>query len=105
MGYWRIRNPGSSDPGLYAFTPSGVITQADVFQLPAAREQVVLGLRLLEGVSLSELRGRTGFSLAELYDGEVERLIELGMLVLEGDRLRLTEEALFISNAVFSELI
>ncbi len=104
-GCWGIRTPGSTDPGLYAFTPSGVITQADVFQLPAAREQVVLGLRLLEGVSLSELRGRTGFSLAELYDGEVERLIELGMLVLEGDRLRLTEEALFISNAVFSELI
>ncbi|MDD2236417.1 MAG: radical SAM family heme chaperone HemW [Kiritimatiellae bacterium] len=69
------------------------------------REWVVLGLRLLEGVSLSALRERTGLSLEDLYDGEVERLIGLGMLVLEGDRLRLTEEALFISNAVFSELI
>lgn len=72
----------------------------------AAREQVVMGLRMLEGISLSALHRETGFTLAGLYpDGEVDRLLELGMLTQEPDRLLLTEEALFISNAVFSELI
>lgn len=74
--------------------------------LASAREQVVLGLRMLEGISLAMLEQRTGFSLDALYpDGEVERLVEVGMLTLEHGRIRLTEEALFISNAVFSELI
>ena len=62
------------------------------------RETLVMGLRLLKGVEVSSgLRKNLGASF--------RRLEKEGLLVIEGRRIRLSEEALFISDAVFSELV
>ena len=70
-----------------------------------AREALVMGLRLVGGVDLGDFRRRTGFDAKVLRGPEIARLLELGMLEEDRGRLRLAEKALFISNAVFAELV
>ena len=77
-------------------------------QLPPeakARERLVIGLRLLEGVDLVEFERQTGFAVPLLAGPALERLIKLHMLELKTGRLRLTERGLFISNRILAELV
>lgn len=61
-------------------------------------ERLFLGLRLLDGVSLTpELRRR--------YEAPIARFTEAGLLELRGDVLRLTRRGVLLSNEVFQEFI
>ena len=70
-----------------------------------ARETLVMGLRRIAGWGREEFRAATGFDYAALRGNEIARLAEADLLVVEADRLRLAEDALFISDSVFSELV
>lgn len=70
-----------------------------------ARETLVMGLRLIDGISREEFRSATGFDYRELKGPEIDELCSKNLLVEEGGRLRLSEEALFISNNVFADLV
>ena len=70
-----------------------------------ARETLVMGLRLLDGVDALEFERQIGISIRELCGAGVEGLVEERLLRWVEGRLALTEEALFISNSVFSELV
>jgi len=70
-----------------------------------ACETLVMSLRRLEGVEVEDFENRTGFSPYQLRGEEIERLIDDGLLELSANRLRLTEQALFISDTVFRELV
>ena len=70
-----------------------------------ARELLVLGLRRTEGVDRSWFRTLTGFDYRDLCGPAIRRLCDLGLLTDERNRLRLTEKAYFVSDAVFRELI
>jgi oxygen-independent coproporphyrinogen-3 oxidase len=62
------------------------------------RETLVMGLRRLEGVEVSS-------SLWENLQESFRALEKAGLLVIDGRRVRLSEEALFVSDAVFAELV
>ncbi|MEN7973026.1 MAG: radical SAM family heme chaperone HemW [Verrucomicrobiota bacterium] len=70
-----------------------------------AREMLVMWLRLVEGVDLAEFECQTGTRVDELCGEAIEGLIEEHLLQRVGPRLALTEEALFVSNSIFSELV
>jgi oxygen-independent coproporphyrinogen-3 oxidase len=71
-----------------------------------ARERVILGLRLRRGVETGAWPARTGFTLAELYPGgELERLLEQGLLEEVAGALRLTERGLELADEVFVDLV
>ena len=70
-----------------------------------ARETLVMGLRLLAGWGRAEFRAATGFDYDELRGPEIARLAAAGLLVVEPDRIRLADDALFVSDAVFAELV
>ena len=70
-----------------------------------ARETLVMGLRRLAGWGREEFLEATGRDYMELRGCEIERLVEAGGLVAERDRIRLAEEALFISDSVFADLV
>jgi oxygen-independent coproporphyrinogen III oxidase len=70
-----------------------------------ARETLVMGLRRIAGWGREEFLAATGFAWDELRGGEIARLAAAGRLVAAGDRLRLAEDALFTSDAVFAELV
>jgi oxygen-independent coproporphyrinogen III oxidase len=70
-----------------------------------ARETLVMGLRRIAGWGREEFRAATGFDWDALRRGEIARLVSEGWLIAEGDRLRLAENALFVSDSVFAELV
>jgi oxygen-independent coproporphyrinogen-3 oxidase len=70
-----------------------------------AREALVMGLRRIEGVSRGRFRAETGLDLEALRGVEIDRMVEQGLLERAGDRVRLTERGLFVSDSVFAELV
>ena len=71
----------------------------------AFRETVVMGLRLLEGISLPALRKRFGIDLKAYYGATLERLIALSLLEMSDEKLRLTEKGRAVANTVMAELV
>ncbi len=71
----------------------------------AAREALVFGLRLVEGVDRAALRERTGADAFTLCAREIDELVAEGLLVREGERLRIPAGKLLVSNAILSRLI
>jgi len=70
-----------------------------------ARETLVFSLRRLAGIGRAEFLARTGFDPLELAGGEARALLDEGLLEAEGDRIRLADRALFVSDSVFSRLV
>ena len=70
-----------------------------------ARETLVMWLRRLAGVRRDEFRAATGFDYAELCRESLPWLRREGLLDDAGDRLRLTERGLFVSDGIFAELV
>ncbi len=70
-----------------------------------ARERLVLGLRRLEGVDRTDFATATGRSLDELAGPAISRFVELGLLCDDGARVKLTREGLFVSDALWPELL
>jgi len=69
------------------------------------REAVVLGLRLLEGVSREELRERFGYDLKQYYGKTLDYLVAQELLSWQGDRLHLTRRGCLLANQVQSYLV
>ena len=69
------------------------------------RETVIMGLRMLRGVSLGELESRFGINGVTYYGAVLDRLLEQGMVEINTDRLRLTAQGLLLANSVMSELV
>lgn len=68
-------------------------------------EYMILGLRLNEGVRLSDFKDRFGFEVDELYGETVEKYIERGLLERGNDRLKLSGKGQDLSNQLFAELL
>ena len=71
----------------------------------ACSETMFLGLRLLDGLSLSAASAYTGHDLAARYHAEIEELLALGLLQKEGDIIRLDESAYMVANQVFTRFL
>lgn len=69
------------------------------------RETVVMGLRLIAGVSLEDLRQRFEVDTVTYYGDVLVRLLDQGLLVMQGGNLRLTEAGLPLANRVMAELV
>jgi len=70
-----------------------------------ACETLVMGLRMVDGVDLAAFEAATGYRADALCGEGIDSMIEEGLLQYSGNRLALTRDALFVSNAVFAELI
>ncbi len=70
-----------------------------------SRELLVFGLRRMCGVSRSEFRERTGFDVNALAAGALQKFVGLGLMVDQGDRIRLSREGLFVSDSLWPELL
>lgn len=70
-----------------------------------ARETLVMWLRMVEGVDRAKFRDSTGFLAEALCGPSLPLLLDEGLLSLTAEHLALAPQALFISNAIFSDLI
>ncbi len=70
-----------------------------------ARETLVMALRQLDGIARDEFRAATGFDYRSLCADRLDWLQREGLLAEDDNRLRLTERGLFVSDAIFAELV
>lgn len=82
--------------GLIPVEESTVLTDEE-----AKREYVFLGMRLLEGLSKTEAKERFDIDL----NSPTFKLKDQGLIFEEGDRLRLTERGLELSNTAVAALL
>ena len=68
-------------------------------------ETLFLGLRMMEGVSLSVFEEHFHCPLTVIYQREIQKLTEKGLLRMEEDRISLTEKGIDLSNMVLSEFL
>ena len=71
----------------------------------ACSETMFLGLRLLDGLDLTESSTLTGVDLAKKFQAPIQECIQMGLLEQDGDCLRLTESAYLISNQAFTRFL
>lgn len=76
-----------------------------VDELTAAGEFVFLNLRLSEGFALADFETRFGLGFFERFGARATRLVEDGMLVNKGGRIRLSARGLEIADSVFAEFV
>jgi oxygen-independent coproporphyrinogen-3 oxidase len=69
------------------------------------RTAVVLGLRLAEGIDLAAFKERFGSDILEYYGETIDRHINDGLLISDGEQIRISPEAYFISDGIFADLI
>ncbi|MBX3288994.1 MAG: radical SAM family heme chaperone HemW [Acidobacteria bacterium] len=74
-------------------------------KINAASEFVFLGLRLERGIDLAEYRKRFGSDLVEMYNDDIQRSAEAGLVSLSAESLRLTRKGMLYSNEVFEVFI
>lgn len=81
------------------------IAEATRERIDAASEFVFLGLRLTRGLDLAEYRERFGDDLCVTAAEKLDRLTKAGLIIVEGDKLRLTRKGKLFSNNVFVEFV
>lgn len=64
-----------------------------------------VGLRMVRGVSLKDFEEKFHIPAWEVYPGLLERFVREGAAVLDGDRFRLTDYGLDVSNYVMAEFL
>ncbi|MEX2032221.1 MAG: coproporphyrinogen III oxidase family protein, partial [Dehalococcoidia bacterium] len=66
---------------------------------------MILGLRLMSGISVDEFASRFGLTVEDAFGPALTRHLGVGLLVREGDRIRLTERGMLLANEVFVDLL
>ena len=70
-----------------------------------ARERLVLALRRMEGVDRRQFALEIGFEVDELAGAAIAHFTQLNLLSDDGARVKLTREGLFVSDALWPELL
>lgn len=68
-------------------------------------EFMFLGLRKIKGVSEQDFYKSFKVSMDEIYRDKIEELIKEGLLVREGERIRLTDQGIDLSNYALSQFL
>ena len=71
----------------------------------AAREALVFGLRLVEGVDLAAFEARFGIDLRRRFGREIDELVAEGMIVLSAGRLRIPVDKFLVSNRILAKFV
>ncbi len=91
------------DAGEGPFGQASIEERVD--EASARIETMVLGLRLLDGVSRARFKERHGTGYDQVFGGRLRQLQRRGLLVCEETRVRLTEKGLDFADLVARELL
>ena len=64
---------------------------------------MILGLRKLEGVSISKFREKYNKNIEEVFN--IEKLLKEGKLIIENDYIKIPNKYLYVSNEILINFI
>jgi oxygen-independent coproporphyrinogen-3 oxidase len=102
-GATRRRNP--ADIEKYCASPMEPAETEELSRIQKAAEVMMLALRTLDGISAAQFQARCGLDLGETFGESISELESRGLLerVRDTGAVRLTHDALFVSDEVFVE--
>jgi oxygen-independent coproporphyrinogen III oxidase len=77
------------------------VEEFPVSKQEAMEEFMIMGLRLMEGVSGEEFKRRYGTELGDVFGKQVQELTKLGLIRTAGDHIHLSETGIPLGNEVF----
>lgn len=77
----------------------------EVDPLQAAREAAAFGIRLIDGIDLSQLSERFGIDMQQLLASEVEQLSRQGLVDVTGSNIKLTPKGIHFADTVASAFL
>lgn len=69
------------------------------------KEYMLLGLRKIDGVSISKFKEKFGENPIYLFRNELQKLIEEGLIEIDLDNIKLTNKGLDFANLVWEEFV
>lgn len=109
-GYWdNTRYTTILSPAEYiSRVNSGLSVISEQYEVPIQDEMgefMMLGLRLVQGISRAEFARRFGLPIEEVFGTELRDLQASGLLEIGGDAVRLTERGRLLGNEAFAQFI
>lgn len=102
--YWNESHPGEYIRCLET-DGSSVAESEDIGRRTEISEFMILGLRLIEGVTDERFALRFGCQMRPLYVNEIDTLAAQGLLIAERSRIRLSERGYLLGNEVFEKFL
>ena len=68
-------------------------------------EFMFLGLRCISGIDCREFEKRFGKDIREMYGAVIDKYVSSGYLVVDGERLHLSDKGLDVSNTIMAEFM
>ncbi len=84
---------------------SPVASREQLSPAASAREQIVFGLRRLEGIPLKAFHSKTGFEIPELLGAALWKHLDANLLSMDGGQLRLTSKGLLVSDCIWPDFL
>ena len=85
---------------------NGIVEERPIPAADRGVEALLMGLRLREGVDLGRIAALAGTAPGQLIDpAAADRLTRQGLLVREGDRLRVAASGMLLLDAILAELV
>ncbi len=104
-----VRERRIGDPGEYIrrsrHQESPVVERECLKREDSFRETVIMGLRMVQGVSLAALYGRYGVAVLDYYGASLQKLLDSGLVELTESHLRITRKGWPFSNRIMAELV
>jgi len=85
---------------------SGIVTESEeIDEKESQKEFMLLGFRMMAGVSAEEFRKRYAVNMEDLFGASLENLMKRELIVYEKGRYFLSEKGLDYANEVFREFV
>ncbi|MBN6186213.1 oxygen-independent coproporphyrinogen III oxidase [Aneurinibacillus sp. BA2021] len=81
------------------------VEQFAVTRMEAMEDHMIMGLRMMQGVSASDFSERYGTTLQAQFCPVIDELVELGLLAWTQNRLHLTKRGVPLGNEVFARFL
>lgn len=106
LSYRRRTNPESLDEYFHMVDKDHAVIPDELISPAASRfETVMLGLRMMQGISENDFLRKHGIPLDTLYGDKMRKMEQAGLLFREGETWKMTERGLDIQNSVLVELM
>ena len=100
------RFSNSEDYEKYIINPCNAKENVQSLSIKDSMEEFIfLGLRMSDGISISEFEKCFGQTIFSVYPAQIENFVSQNLLKKENDRIFLTESGFSVSNRVFTEFL
>lgn len=87
------------------FENNRIIDEVEKDLFSKEQEFMLVGLRMIDGISIQEFKNKFGENPIFVFKSELSKLVEDGLLMVDFDRIKLTNRGLDLANLVWEEFV